>query len=120
MRTQFCPKGHNKDGVGRTTTGSCLECRKIAVRRVNGAIRSDIGRMKEENPCTDCRQYYPAYVMTYDHLDASKKTDHVSRLVAFGKREDVLKEIAKCELVCFNCHAVRTHKRRIAPETPAA
>ena len=26
--------------------------------------------------------------------------------------EDIKKEIEKCEIVCSNCHRIRTHKRR--------
>ena len=38
----------------------------------------------------------------------------VATLVAAGSRQLVLAEIEKCDLVCANCHAVRTYERRLA------
>lgn len=35
-----------------------------------------------------------------------------SAVIFWGRREDdILREIAKCELVCTNCHAIRTFRR---------
>jgi hypothetical protein len=50
--------------------------------------------------------------MQWDHLPGAPKVDEVSNLVRRGfRRQSILDEIAKCELVCANCHAVRTHDR---------
>lgn len=46
--------------------------------------------------------------MQWDHLPGSAKIDEVSNMV----REKILKEIAKCEPVCANCHCIRTYERR--------
>lgn len=62
-------------------------------------------------PCADCGGTFPPYVMDFDHLDEAMKRFNVST----GKRyswEEMLLEIAKCELVCANCHRIRTHNRR--------
>lgn len=48
--------------------------------------------------------------MQFDHVD-DNKIENVSNLARRGSREEVLAEIAKCELVCANCHADRTHYR---------
>ncbi len=40
------------------------------------------------------------------------KKHEVSNMVRRGfRRATILEEIAKCELVCANCHAVRTFNR---------
>jgi L-lysine 2,3-aminomutase len=49
--------------------------------------------------------------MDFDHLDDSEKLDDVSRLTRFTKKK-LLTEIAKCDVVCSNCHRERTHQRR--------
>jgi predicted HNH restriction endonuclease len=49
--------------------------------------------------------------MQWDHPPGVEKLAHVAELYR-GRRDRVLTEIAKCELVCANCHAVRTHERR--------
>jgi hypothetical protein len=62
---------------------------------------------------------YPWYVMQFDHV-RGKKVDSVSQM-RWGRPSMrlVKEEIAKCELVCGNCHAIRTHKRRFGPDVPA-
>jgi hypothetical protein len=59
--------------------------------------------------CIDC-QTTDFRVLEFDHL-REKKTD-VSRMVAGGYAwASILKEIAKCEIVCCNCHRIRSFKR---------
>lgn len=69
--------------------------------------------LKEGRPCADCAQTFPPYVMEWDHLPGTRKAFSVAdtRRAAFGKAR-VMAEIAKCELVCANCHRERTFRRR--------
>jgi hypothetical protein len=60
----------------------------------------------KSRPCADCRiQYHPA-AMSFDHL--SDKKANVSDIHSIGA---MLSEIEKCQVVCLNCHAVRTWQR---------
>jgi hypothetical protein len=52
--------------------------------------------------------------MEFDHLDADAKHFNVSAGVTQVSHERLLTEIAKCEVVCANCHAERTHQRKQA------
>jgi hypothetical protein len=36
------------------------------------------------------------------------------------ERDTILAEIAKCEIVCANCHRARTHLRRLGVEAQAS
>ena len=66
----------------------------------------------KSNPCTDCGETYPHYVMQFDHIGTDKLfnvADCYSKGFSLAK---VQEEVAKCELVCANCHAVRTWTRR--------
>jgi hypothetical protein len=66
----------------------------------------------KNRPCADCGRSYPPYVMDFDHV-RGEKVANVSVLVAGGaSRRRVLAEIAKCEVVCANCHRERTHGRQ--------
>jgi hypothetical protein len=68
---------------------------------------------KGGKPCTDCGDSYPHYVMQFDHVRGEKLGD-VSTMVTSGcSLKRIQTEIAKCELVCANCHAKRTYQRRI-------
>ena len=68
--------------------------------------RQFVNDLKAGKSCVDCGQTYPSYVMEYHHLADKKFT--ISK-AANRSREDVLAEIAKCILLCANCHAIRTH-----------
>jgi hypothetical protein len=63
----------------------------------------------ESNPCVDCGESDPV-VLEFDHL-RDKLFDIGSGLVQ-KTWTAVLVEIAKCEVVCANCHRRRTARRR--------
>lgn len=67
--------------------------------------------LKKGRPCADCGGVFHPAAMQWDHPPGAEKVAHVAELYR-GSRTRVLKEIAKCELVCANCHAVRTYERR--------
>jgi len=79
-------------------------------------------RQAKDVPCADCSQRYPHYVMDFDHRTGEKKFFNIS--VAGGQTrlswERIAEEIAKCDVVCANCHRIRTHERRIAERKEAA
>lgn len=55
--------------------------------------------------CTICGESRPA-CLTFHHRDPTEKLIEVSILVTrHNKRERVLAEIAKCDVLCANCHA---------------
>lgn len=64
-------------------------------------------------PCMDCGGTFPLVAMDFDHV-RGPKVDNVSRLARDGCGVDkLLREIAKCEVVCSNCHRVRTYQRML-------
>lgn len=59
----------------------------------------------------DCGGRFHFRAMQWDHVRGNK-LDDIAEMVRKGRtREAILTEIAKCELVCANCHAVRTYER---------
>lgn len=59
--------------------------------------------------CHDCGESNPI-VLQFDHLD--DKVDDVCKMASNGASVKTLQaEIGKCEIVCANCHTVRTHSR---------
>jgi hypothetical protein len=63
-------------------------------------------------PCADCGVSYPRWVMQFDHV-RGVKLGNVAELATLDMRK-VLEEVAKCDMVCANCHAHRTHLCRLA------
>jgi hypothetical protein len=53
--------------------------------------------------------------MHFDHIpEKGRKLFHLSKACASQHTEQqVLAEMRKCELVCANCHAIRTHNRSV-------
>jgi hypothetical protein len=66
----------------------------------------------KSKPCMDCGGTFPPYVMDFDHRDPSQKSRGVSQLTGSGWTAGLLAEIAKCDLVCANCHRIRTHNHQ--------
>jgi hypothetical protein len=66
---------------------------------------------KEDAGCADCKNKYPHYMLEFDHLPGSKKVDNVYRVLKKYGVESAWQEVAKCEVVCANCHKRRTHER---------
>lgn len=64
--------------------------------------------LKTGIPCADCGEIFPPYVMQWDHLPGHLKVDEIGSMVGSRRREVILAETRKCELVCANCHVMRT------------
>jgi hypothetical protein len=64
-------------------------------------------------PCSDCGHSHPHYVMEFDHVRGEKRFDIAAGMLLHHRctRDEMLAEIAKCDLVCANCHRVRTFSR---------
>lgn len=60
--------------------------------------------------CADCGIDDPR-VLTFDHVRGKKKTNISDMIGKAVSIETLDAEIAKCEIVCHNCHAIRTQKR---------
>jgi len=60
------------------------------------------------SPCPICLSQFETWQMDFDHLDPSFKVKSVSELlVRRASKEKILKEIAKCRIICVNCHRCR-------------
>ncbi len=62
-------------------------------------------------PCQDCGIRYPYYVMDFDHRNSNEKKFAISQSKRIGSIEKTKTEIAKCDVVCANCHRERTFGR---------
>jgi hypothetical protein len=65
----------------------------------------------KDKPCLDCGRKFPRVAMDFDHVRGEKKRGIAQMVNGAWSIETLLAEIAKCELVCANCHRVRTALR---------
>ena len=71
--------------------------------------------MKKSLKCEKCGFSHPA-ALSFHHKDKTLKTMEVSLLVTRScSRKRIEEEIAKCEILCHNCHAI-LHYEEIAPK----
>ncbi len=59
------------------------------------------------HPCVDCGETDPV-VLQFDHRDGTTKVATIGTLLSRASWRDLLREIAKCDVRCANCHRVRT------------
>ena len=83
---------------------------QVAERRRKRAARHRrlVADLKSQ-PCQDCGQTFPPHVMDFDHV--GEKTGEVSKYVYTSGTATLLAEIERCDVVCANCHRIRTYER---------
>ena len=108
--TEFYKRTQRKDGYAAWCKNCANEysAERVKVWRLQTKIRlvAHFG-----NCCVDCGNSYPPFVMDFDHKNPSQKKFAISSS-KIAKWERILEEANKCELVCANCHRVRTHRQR--------
>ncbi len=127
----ICKRGH--PGIRYRSSRECVDCctargalpgnkaRRAAYAAVPEhkaklsarakANKQYIRLKKEGQVCLDCQRPYPPEVFDFDHRLGTKK---LFNLALPGTRSvaTIDAEIAKCDLVCANCHRIRTVVRR--------
>lgn len=77
----------------------------VAVAKRKDEMRVWLRDYKRSCSCKVCGETRPA-CLTFHHRDPAEKIIEVSILVArHNKRERIRAEIAKCDVMCANCHA---------------
>jgi len=74
-------------------------------------IRDFVHKYKESRGCMDCGEKLPYYVLDLDHREPSEKEFTPSRLYKNGSWSVMRAELDKCDVVCANCHRIRTHEK---------
>jgi hypothetical protein len=111
-------------GVKRLT--ACRSCHKTYHRSWylrNDAVRREeikahqrerlaLLRAMKDGPCSDCHGRFHFSAMDFDHVRGEKQITPVLMARQGWSLARIQAELEKCELVCSNCHRVRTHFRR--------
>ena len=83
-----------------------LQCERAMTR--NNEWKRRLGEIKLAAGCKDCGYREHAVALDFDHVFGPKEIRIGSTRSSWDK---ILLEIAKCEVVCANCHRVRTARR---------
>lgn len=89
----------------------CRECQREKNSAYVSKRRSHAEAIKLASGCADCgiKLDHPE-IYDFDHTK-DDKSGGVAELYTKGTWEEFLAEIAKCEVVCANCHRMRTKAR---------
>lgn len=71
----------------------------------------ELQAFKQRNGCSDCKVMYPHYILEFDHRPEFKKIDNVYRVYKKFGKDKAWQEVAKCDVLCANCHKSRTFER---------
>jgi hypothetical protein len=84
--------------------------KKVRTHQFQQARRELINKIKMERGCAVCGYNAHAVALDFDHV-RGVKSFNVSQdpKVALNK---LLAEIAKCDVVCANCHRIHTYEQR--------
>jgi hypothetical protein len=117
---EFTPENTRSRKTGRV----CKECQKLRCRKyakerpeLLKALRVSTKQMYRERKaqlvaykggsCTDCGGVFPPCCFHFDHRDPKEKIAGIAQLM-HRPEEEIKAEADKCDLVCANCHAIRT------------
>jgi hypothetical protein len=86
------------------------------MRKTTWSVNEVLTMLYLDQPCADCNQSFRHWCqLGFDHVDPSNK----SFSIGSNSHNDAteartlkwLAEVEKCELVCHNCHALRTRRQ---------
>lgn len=102
----------NKAAIKDKVTKYSRQHREYRCARSRERIGLFLAKAKDQ-PCTDCRNEFPHYLLEFDHCRGIKKFTIGGRghSRTIGQLEA---EVLKCDVVCVMCHKIREHERRQA------
>lgn len=81
----------------------CRRGKKVRVEKCRAIVRAYL----QKQACQDCG-INNWLVLEFDHRDPNKKTGEVGKYMRDGRTTKLLSEIKKCDVVCSNCHTLRS------------
>lgn len=114
MKCKYCDKDKPEDdfSIARRINGKiyrrlkCSECKVKRQKQRRHEIAAWLSTFKAERGCVLCGIKDPR-VLQFDHL--GKKEFNIAEVVSRGMgKSRILQEIIKCQVLCANCHAIKT------------
>ena len=85
------------------------ERQKKKMREYKDAVYTKMYTYLQNHPCVDCSEDN-ILTLEFDHI--TQKTYTVGAMLQRYSWEKMLEEVKKCEVVCANCHSIRTATRQ--------
>jgi len=91
-----------------------IERKKKQRKAYRARARAFVIDYKCSHLCTDCGESFPFYCLDFDHVRGRKEFELRRAGDDIINIDKLKEEIAKCDVVCKNCHATRTFKRNLS------
>lgn len=87
-----------------------VEWNTTRTRLRRAELRAWVNGIKAEQGCERCEETDPA-CLEFHHTNEDEKEWEIGRMVTHGYRKDRIQaEVAKCEVLCANCHRKEHHE----------
>ena len=88
----------------------CDDCKSThsEYNRKRRAANARVVDAFKDIPCMDCGQTFPTVCMDFDHRNPEDKSFAIAAGKGNRSLESLIAEIDKCDVVCSNCHRIRT------------
>ena len=107
-------RSHRKNYKPHPKLWTCLTG-KDAAELVN-SIKLEHGRCVLHPYYNDGQEYVctPERLRAFcwDHIERTNKLATISQMIGSATRQQILDEIAKCQLVCSNCHQIKSYESK--------
>lgn len=105
-----CKSCKNKRSAELWSSGSLKQDNYAAKARRVAKAQDYLWSILSTSSCLDCGETNPI-VFEFDHVRGEKFSD-ISKMVSsnYGLKA-IIEEVAKCDIVCANCHKIRTSTR---------
>ena len=71
--------------------------------------RDALNAIKLEQGCVKCGYNAHAAALDFNHIDPSTKSFNIGCKTSSLSLDKLLEEVAKCEVMCANCHRIHTY-----------
>jgi hypothetical protein len=109
---KICQRAYGRAHYAANKTYYIRKARKLNAERA-GVISNFLDWLKGV-PCADCGVKFPPVCMDFDHVRGKKLFNLSDAKAVAWDIERIQAEVMKCEVVCSNCHRLRTQKRQAA------
>ena len=83
---------------------------RLLMKKKNDDRRAYLYKLKDI-PCSDCGNKYRPEMMDFDHRPGTEKKFTIGTSMQRNWKA-ILDEVEKCDIVCGNCHRMRTIMRK--------